>query len=736
MTRISTAFLLLFTVCAAVAAEEGMWPPPQLPKVAKDLKALGLEIDPRGLTDLAAYPLNAVVRLGGCSASFVSPDGLIITNYHCAYSSIQLNSSTAKNLLKQGFLARSRGEELPGSPGLHVFVTVGLQDVTSRVLDGLQEFAGEDRVEKIDARRRALMRDCEKEPGFHCQVASFYGGVRYSLVRQLELRDVRLVYAPPEGVGRYGGEVDNFAWPQQRGDFAFFRAYAGPGGKPADPAAENRPYHPGSHLKIAAKPLKEGDFVMVAGYPNSTNRYRLSSEVEDSFLWQYPRLIESYQKMLRVVEDSVDGRPEAALKYAGFNAGVNNSLKYIEGLVMGYTGSRMLARKLSIEKDLAAWVVSDSRRKATYGDVVGELRAAFARQRETRERERRYHLAAQSTLLKTAREVYRLAREREKPAAEQASGYREQDREKILQSLEKSARNFDPQVDRAIWRAFLLDYQELPADQRVEPLDRWFDLQPGRDSRESLDRALDGMYARTGLGDFKRVRDLASATAAEIADASEPFLELATRLDAYDRGQEAREKGEADVLRSLYARYMSALVAYMESRGETLYPDANGTLRVSFGQVKGYTASAGVRFPPFSKAEDVVAKNTGAEPFDTPAPVLAVLKEGRFGSYRDPRLATLPINFLGTVDVTGGNSGAPTLNGRGELVGLLFDINQEGIISSWDYNPAMTRSIHLDIRYVLWLLDEVEHARDLLVEMGVASTRDPAGPKMAVKVVP
>src|SRR5581483_8791599 len=292
-----------------------------------------------------------VVRLGGCSASFVSPDGLIITNYHCAYSTIQLNSTMAKNLLKQGFLARSRREELPGSPGLHVAVTVGLEDVTSKVLDGLQTLTGEARVEKIDARRLALVRACEKDAGYHCQVASFYGGVRYSLVRQLELRDVRLVYAPPEGVGRYGGEVDNFAWPQQRGDFAFFRAYAGADGKPADPSAENRPYHPQSHLRIASSPLKEGDFVMVAGYPSSTNRYRLSSEVEDSFLWQYPRMIESYQKMLRMVEGSVQGRPEAALKYAGFNAGISNSLKYVEGLVDGYTGSRMLARKLSIEKD-------------------------------------------------------------------------------------------------------------------------------------------------------------------------------------------------------------------------------------------------------------------------------------------------------------------------------------------------------------------------------------------------
>lgn len=726
MKKISFTLILLFSFCAMAAAEEGLWFPPQLSSVAGELKALGSEIDPASLIDPASHPMGAVVRLGGCSASFVSPDGLIITNYHCAYSSIQLNSSVERNLLEKGFLARSRQEELPGSPNLRVLVTAGIQDVTARVTEGLGGAGGPERTEKTDARREAIVRECEKEPGYRCQVASFYGGVRYSLIRQLELKDVRLVYAPPSGVGRYGGDVDNFTWPQQKGDFAFFRAYAGPDGKAADPGPANRPYRPKHHLNIARTPLKDGDFVLVAGYPNATNRYRLSAEVEDSFLWQYPRMLESYEKWLRVIRDSVKDRPEAALKYAGFDAGLNNTLKYVRGMVDSFAGSGMLQRKLSLEQDLAAWVDADPRRKAAYGNAVGELRAAFDRRRETRELERRYHLATRSTPLNTAAQLYELAREREKPDAEREAGYRERDLERFRQTLEKGVRNFDPQVDRAILKTFLLDYHQLPAGQRAADLDAWFGLEPGREAGDGLDRVLDSMYGQTRLGDLSRVLELTKAKAGEIEASPDPFLKLAVRLHARGLAKEEREKEHSDALRSLYARYMAALVAYMESRGEVLYPDANGTLRVSFGTVKGYTASGGTRYQPFTTADDVIGKDTGSEPFNTPAAILSALREKRFGSYGDPRLATLPVNFLGTVDVTGGNSGAPTLNSRGELVGLLFDINQEGIISSWDYSSAMTRSIHLDIRYVLWLLDEIEHAGGLLAEMGIPAAQQTA----------
>jgi peptidase S46-like protein len=720
MNRISALFLCCaFGAATYAAAEEGMWLPSQIPGITAKLETMGLEMDPHHLADLASYPLGAVAKLGGCSASFVSPEGLLITNYHCAYSSIQLNSSVERNLLQKGFLARSREEELPASPNARVYVTVDFKDVTSKVLAGLEGVEGEARSDEIDERRKVMVEECEKEPGSRCYLAGFFGGVEYALVRQLELRDVRLVYAPPLGIGQYGGDVDNFTWPQQKGDFAFFRVYVGPGGKPADRSPDNQAFHPRYHLRVARAPLTENDFVMVVGYPGSTNRYRFSSEVENSFLWRYPRQVQMYETWIRVIQESVKDRPEAALKYAGTESGLNNSLKYARGMVDSFAGSNMLAKKLALEKELAAWIDQDPVRKASYGNVVEELRAAFAVERKLREPDLRYQLATRSELLSAAAQLYQLSREREKPDAERATGYRERNQEKIRQSLERLAHNFDLQVDRAVWKTFLLEYHQLPAGQRVASLDRWFKLVPGWDAGARIDRILDGMYAETRLADKDHLLRLMKARRSDIESSRDPFLKLAVRLHEAEKAMEDRDEKRENALRVLYARYMAALVEHMKSQGQALYPDANSTLRIAFGKVQGYTTSTGIRQRPFTLAEDIVEKDTGKEPFNTPPGTLQVLRTKRFGRYYGPGLGSLPVNFLGTVDVTGGNSGAPTLNSRGELVGLLFDINYEGIISSWDYVPATTRSIHLDIRYALWLLEEIDQAHQLLAEMGV-----------------
>jgi hypothetical protein len=721
MIRKALGVAVILCIPGVAVGDEGLWRPRQMPEVKELLPTSEAAIDWGGMADLKASPMSAMLKFGGCSGAFVSADGLIVTNYHCATSSVQFNSSPEHNLLQDGFVARSQADELPAVPTLRVQLMLAAEDVTLRMLEGLGGVEGEARFDAIDRRRKAIVRECETSSGDRCQVAGFHGGLEYSLIRTLELRDVRLVYAPPEGVGRYGGDVDNFEWPRQTGDFALFRAYAGPDGRPADPSPGNRRYQPRSFLKIARDGLKEGEFVMVVGFPGSTNRYRPAAEVEQTFRSYYPRRIRINERSLEVLREATKGHKDLALRYAGSDAELNNTLKYAQGMVERFSRSGLLARTQERDRRLQAWIEADPQRKAAYGSALETLVAALRKQWESQERDSWFQAATRSTLLGTARRLYRLALEKQKPDTERTSGYQERDWGGIRQGLERMERGFAPEVDAAVWKAFLLDYhREARANERRPDLDAWFGLKAGQDATVKVTRALEDMYRRTRLVDRAHRLSLMTASAAELESSSDPFMKLAVRLSAAERAREKRGQDMGGTIQAARLVYMEALVRFLEQHGEHVYPDANGTLRVSWGTVKGYTKEDGVVFPPFSTAEDLVQKNTGEKPFDTPPETLRLLRAKGFGAYRDPALGTLPVNFLATVDVTGGSSGSPTLNSRGELVGLLFDINQEGIISAWNYSVKLSRSIHVDIRYMLWLLRDVERAGALLAELGAS----------------
>jgi hypothetical protein len=356
-----------------VMADEGMWMPEQLPELGQELTALGLALDPAQLADLEGQPLGAVVWLGGCTGSFVSPQGLVVTNHHCAYGSLQYNSSAENNILKQGFLAGTLDEELPASPGSRIYVAVETSDVTGRVLGSIPADAdGKARHAAIEKAEKGLVAECEQKPGLRCRVSSYYGGMVYVLTKQLEIRDVRLVYAPAAAIGNYGGDIDNWMWPRHTGDFSFLRAYVGPDGKTADPSPENVPYQPRHWLPVSDKGVAEGDLVMVAGYPGSTDRYRLADEVQATFEWRYPARLGIIQEMLEIIARETAGRPEAAMAYAATTSYMNNGLKNNQGMLAGYADSDMLARKRTLEQELAAWIDAELERIEQQVELIRE----------------------------------------------------------------------------------------------------------------------------------------------------------------------------------------------------------------------------------------------------------------------------------------------------------------------------------------------------------------------------
>ncbi|MDC8771036.1 S46 family peptidase [Roseateles albus] len=700
-------------------AAEGMWMPQQLPQIASGLRAAGLKIEPSRLSQLTEFPMGAVVSLGGCTASFVSPQGLIVTNHHCAYGSIQYNTSAQRDLLKDGFLAASLSEELPAEPGSRVYVTVAVTDVSAQVLDRkVQALRGKARFDAIEAIQKRLTADCEADAGHRCEVSSFYGGSQYQLIKQLELRDIRLVHAPALGVGLFGGDADNWMWPRHTGDYSFYRAYVGPDGRPADFSPDNKPFEPKHHLKLARQPLKEGDFVMVAGYPGHTNRHRLPAEVDFTFSeWQSSH-IRLMGEQLALIKAATAGRREAEIALADRVAGISNGHKNMQGQQASFERSDILARKSQGFADLKRWVAADAGRQARYGADLAQVERLLAQRQEIVRAELLLDYVAPQ-LLDTARSLYQHAQQQALPDAQRKPGFQARDSLAFSQSLETLQRRYDEPVDQGLSAHFFAQYLALPAAQLNQPLLAALGLQPGMIEAAIKARLLP-IYSGSQLQQQTERMAWLTRDVAAFKASDDSFIKAAVALYADDETRESRDKELSGQIGQAYAGTMRALIAYKASQGEAVYPDANSTLRVAYGHVQGRKGAVdGADWQAFTTLRGIAAKHTGEGEFNAPAPQLAAIKARQFDDYKVASLDSVPVNFLATLDTTGGNSGSPVLNDRAELVGLLFDGTLDSVIDSWDFDAKRSRSICLDARYMLWQMKVVDKAERLLREMKV-----------------
>lgn len=712
----------LLTVAVAASfgaqADEGMWQPHQLPAMADELKAKGLEIDAKSISKLTEFPMNAVISLGGCTASFVSPKGLVVTNHHCAYGAIQYNSTPEKNLLQDGFLAKTFADELPATPGSRVYVTEDVTNVTERVKGGLEGKVGSDFYQGVESQEKALVAECEKEDGYRCQVYSFHGGLEYYLVKQLEIRDVRLVYNPAASVGKYGGDVDNWMWPRHTGDFSFYRAYVSKAGKPADFSSDNVPYEPKSFLKVSAKGVSDGDFVMVAGYPGRTNRYRTANEVQNQFEWAYPEGKLLRERFIEIIKDTAPEGSDERIKYESQIASLANYAKNFTSMIEFYGKSTMLADRKAREAELAAWIAKDSSRDAKYGKTLAELDALIAKSKAHQERDMILNYIGSTTMLPTARSLYRLANEKQLPDMQREPGFQERDMTRLKASMERIDRRYAPSVDKAVLFDMLKRYAALPEDKRLPALDKAFGIDK-KFSEAKLSKTLDKMYAKTELGKKDVRLAWMDKSVADFKASKDPFIQFAVAMYDTDMAEEKKEKELDGELMKVRPQYMDAIIAYNLEQGKPVYADANSSLRVTVGHVKGYSPKDGLVAVPFTRLEGIVQKDTGVDPFDAPKKELELIKQKQYGDFYVKAIDSVPVNFLSTLDTTGGNSGSPTLNGCAELVGLLFDGVYESIIGDWAYDDNINRSIQVDSRYMLWVMKYLDHADNLLAEMEI-----------------
>jgi hypothetical protein len=678
-----------------------MWMPQQMPELAADLRQRGIAIAPERLADLTGDPMGAVVSLGGCTASFVSPDGLVVTNHHCAFGSIQFNSTPERDLIENGFLARSRDEELPAAPGTKVWVTTRIEDVTEKVGSGITAAMSDlERAKRLDRREKELVAECEKSGGVRCRVAAFFEGSQYLRLTQAEIDDVRLVYAPARAIGEFGGEIDNFEWPRHTGDFAFYRAYQ-----------NGKPYRPKHWLRLASEGVRPGDAVLVAGYPGRTFRYKTADEVRNYQDFVYPASVRYFSEAIRLLEEAGKGNRDVQIRNASRIKSLANSLKNYTSVSEGFVKDRIVEAFVAREEAMRSAISSDPA-LAKYASAFAEIERINAAMLATRERDLLldWMTGRGSPMLAQAFAAARLAREKTKKDIDRLAKYQEREWPSLLSASARAQRTMDAASDRAVLRFFLAEAARLPASQRITPLDEAIAAAGG------IEPFLDRLYARTRIGSQEERKKMFSESAAQLAARNDAMLELASGLLPLFERRDEEDLRWSGAMARLRPGYFEVL---RRVSGRTLYPDANGTLRITVGRVEGYSPRDATVYAPLTSLRGVVEKETGREPFANPKALLAAAADPvKTRPYASEPLGDVPVNFLSTCDTTGGNSGSPTLNAKGELVGLLFDGNYESIDADFLFNPKVTRSIHVDVRYMLWVMDAVDGAHDLMRELG------------------
>jgi len=702
----------------AVQCEEGMWVPQELlDQVLAEMRLKGLELAKREIwNDSGTGIANAVVRIGA-TGSFVSPRGLILTNHHVAFGAVQRMSTPEQNYIENGFLARSLDEEVPAY-GYLAYVPQSVEDVTGKILSAVNpSMSPLERFNAIERRTKEIVREEEESGDFHCEVSAFYGGAKYLLYRYLRIKDVRVVYVPARAIGEYGGDTDNWMWPRHCGDFSFLRAYVAPDGKPAPYSEENVPYEPKSYLKVAPEGLEDGDFAMIIGFPGRTNRYLTSYGLAYYQNFAYPERIRLFGEMIRILDEQSKKDPLAAVRVAATIKGLNNVLKNNEGMLEGFKRFKLLERQQAAESKFRADLEQQPELRRDYAGLLDEFKSLY----EQRSRYALKDLVMESmlgwrSLLGQAMTLYKWSLEKEKEDMDRDPGFMDRRIPDLKRRLRFFQMSFHEASDRVLLRMFLHECAKLPPGERVEAFENLLAGKEGSELDRAIERFLDQLYANTKVTERDERLRMFDLSNEDLVGEGDSFIGLAARLYGENEEKIERRKSFQGSLSVLMPKWIEATAAWS---GRELYADANGTMRLNFGEVKGYSPRDAVYYRPFTSLEGVAEKHTGVPPFDCPDRILELAAKKEYGPYDRAGFGSVPVNLLTTNDSTGGNSGSPLLNAKGELVGVLFDGNYEALTSDFLFMPDLTRSISVDVHYILFILGKVDHAQNVLEELGV-----------------
>ncbi|HIO15407.1 MAG TPA: S46 family peptidase [Flavobacteriales bacterium] len=712
MKRILLIAIVTLLFSPIAGAQEGMW----LMHTLEEINEASMQNSGFRLTADDIYDINnasikdAILRLNGgsCTAEVISSQGLVLTNHHCAYGAIQGFSSPENDYLTDGFFAKSKDQEMH-IDGFEVSFLVRVEDVTSRILAEItNDMSEEDRNAAIDSAKRSLsteLNDADTE-GYDYEVNSFYYGNEFYMFVYNTYTDIRLVGAPPESVGKYGGDTDNWMWPRHTGDFSMLRIYADADNNPADYAETNVPYTPKRHLKISMEGVEQGDFTMVMGYPGSTDRFLSSWGIEQALDLHNPSVVEVRDLKLKTMKKHMDADLGVRIQYAAKYAQTANYWKYYIGQSKGLRALDVHSQKQAIEERFAAWVASSPENEAEYGEALG-LIENFYKATDATAKADVYALEAGLIGSDITLFAVRFGRS--------ASGLFADDSETVeatkarLSGLcDRFFKDYDMATDRDLFTNLLTKYQN---DIAAEHLPSFFATVDSK-FKGSIDRYASKMYAKSFLINEASARDFIENPSEKALEKDLAISAAMSILQAYFGSMESSAQADFDKGYRLFVKGLREM-----QPNKAFYPDANSTMRCTYGPVGNYSPADAVQYDFVTTANGILQKMDNTDPeFFVPARLEELLVARDYGQYADDN-GELIICFLHGTDITGGNSGSPVMNSNGDLIGIAFDGNWEAMSGDIAFEPALQRTISVDIRYVLWIVDKLAGATNIIDEL-------------------
>ncbi len=712
MRRLNVLLLAVILFVGRAAADEGMWLPSLIHKLNIDeMQEMGLELSAEDIYSINNSSLkDAIVALdrGSCTAELISGDGLLLTNHHCGFGEIQTHSSVENDYLQDGFWAMSRDEELP-NPGKSVSFLVRIEDVTDEVLaDVTDEMTEQERTDLITSASNRIESKAKDDTHYETYVRSFFNSNRYYLFVTETFRDVRLVGAPPQALGKFGGDTDNWMWPRHTADFAMFRVYSAPDGTPASYSEDNVPYQPRHFLPVSLKGLEEGDFAMVMGYPGGTNRYKTSYGIDYTMEVTNPVRVEVREKKLDILDDYMKTSQKARIQYASKYAQSSNYYKYSIGQNRGLENLNVVTKKKALEDEFTRWVNSSKERREKYGEAMEYIADSYSENRDSRAQEYMAEAMIRGPEIfifaYRALPLYRMLKDDD-------TNY---DRvnmvaERMSQNLDRHFKDYHAPTDQKVVAELLELYAENN-DPKYYP-DFFEDAR-----KKGFKKYTKKMFKKTVFDNKEELEEFLQDPSFKTLKKDRVFQ---AARDIFEKYREIGEiAGEKDEQLSTGRRLFVAGLMEMQA-DKKFYPDANSTMRLTYGKVLDYEPRDGVIYKHYTTTDGYLEKEIpGDDEFHVPERMKNLLLAEDFGRYANEN-GELVACFITNNDITGGNSGSPVINGNGELIGVAFDGNWEAMSGDIAFEPDLQRCINVDIRFVMWIIDKYAGATHLIDEMKV-----------------